>query len=244
MGSKARHAKHIVPFLMEGHDQANWYIEPFMGGGNMLSNVPAKHKWGNDTAGYAVALLEAVASGWEPPETLTQDEYYDIKCSPDKYDAAKVGFAMYCCSYASKEWGGYARNKPNEGKNSSYPAGSAANLNAQRPGLIGTKFTCMSYLDLKIPNDSTVYCDPPYAATTGYGGDFDNEQFWRWASDLSMRCRVFVSEYTSPDEWKCIWEKTVSKYVTKKDDKYDKATEKLFIYPGGLSDQPRSLFDI
>jgi len=237
MGSKARYTKHIVPILMNGHDQSNWYIEPFMGGGNMLSNVPAKHKWGNDTAEYAVALLEAVANGWEPPEKLTQDEYYDIKGSPDKYDACIVGFACFTCSFGSKPWGGYAHKE-------NYAAGSSKNLVKQRPGLIGTKFTRMSYLDLEIPDGSTVYCDPPYASTTGYGGEFCHEKFWQWAFVLSSRCRVFVSEYTAPDEWRCIWEKTVSKYVTKKYDKYDKATEKLFIYPGGLSDQPRSLFEI
>lgn len=242
MGSKARHAKHIVPFLMDGHDPQAWYIEPFMGGGNMLSNVPVRYKWGNDTAEYAVALLEAVSKGWEPPSVLTQDEYYDIKESPDKYDPALVGFAAYCCSYGGKFWGGYARNKPEEGGDSTIPAQQVRNLIKQRPGLTGTKFTCMSYLDLDIPDNSTVYCDPPYASTTGYGGDFDHVVFWEWATDLSRRCRVFVSEYSAPDEWKCIWEKTVSKYVTKKDDKYDKATEKLFIFPGSHSDQTTDLF--
>lgn len=256
MGSKARHAKHIVPLVMNAHDQENWYIEPFMGGGNVLSNVPAKHKWGNDTAKYAVALLEAVSNGWVPPDKLTQDKYYAIKADPHNYEPALVGFAAYCCSYGGKFWGGYARNKPEEGKNSTCPlqqkrnplkqrnfaSEQVRNLGNQYVGLVCVKFTCMSYLDLDIPDGSTVYCDPPYASTTGYGGEFDHAQFWQWASDLSKRCRVFVSEYTAPDEWKCIWEKTVSKYVTKKDGKYDKATEKLFTYPGGLSDQPRSLF--
>ena len=244
MGSKARHAKHIVPFLMDGHDQDSWYIEPFMGGGNMLSNVPAKHKWGNDTAEYAVALLEAVANGWEPPETLTLQEYKAVKGNPENYKKEYVGFVAHCCSYGGVKFGSYARNKPSEGDNSTVPAQQYKALKKQEVGLIGTKFTCMSYLDLEIPDGSTVYLDPPYASTTGYGGEFDHEQFWQWASCLSKRCRVFVSEYSAPDEWKCIWEKTVSKYVTKKDGKYDKATEKLFIYPGGLSDQPRSLLDL
>lgn len=244
MGSKARYAKHIAPILMDGHDQDSWYIEPFMGGGNVLSNVPAKHKWGNDTAKYAVALLKAVAEGWEPPNTLTQDEYYSIKADPDWYDAALVGFAMFCCSYGSKPWGGYARNKPEEGTNSSYPAESAANLRLQRIGLTGTKFTCGSYLDLDIPNGSTVYCDPPYASTTGYGGEFDHDKFWQWAEELSHKCRVFVSEYSAPTAWKTIWQKEVNSYVSKTNDTYKKATESLFVLNGGVADQPRSLFDL
>lgn len=255
MGSKARHAKHISPILMDGHDQSKWYVEPFMGGGNMLSNVPAKHKWGNDTAEYAVALLSAVASGWEPPETLTEDEYYSIKSDPDQYEAALVGFAAYCCSYGGKLWGGYARNKPEEGKNSTCPGQKKRNLIKQRNfageqvrnlqnqflGLVGVKFTSISFLDLDIPDGSTVYCDPPYVSTTGYGSGFDHQVFWDWATDISRRCRVFVSEYMAPKEWESIWEKRVNNSLTS-DTGCKKATESLFILNDGQADYPRSLF--
>ena len=30
--------------LMDGHDQSKPYVEPFVGGGNLFSEVPAKHK--------------------------------------------------------------------------------------------------------------------------------------------------------------------------------------------------------
>jgi DNA adenine methylase len=238
MGSKARYAKHIVPFLMNGHDQDRLYIEPFMGGGNMLSNVPAKHKWGNDTAEYAVALLEAVANGWEPPETLTQDEYYAIKATPDGYDAALVGFAGYCCSYGGKFWGGYARGNTNDGTPRDHANEAYRNIISQAYGLSGVKFTCGSYLELDIDNGSTVYCDPPYESTTGYGGGFDHVQFWQWASDLSKICRVFVSEYNAPDDWNAIWQKEVNNSLTANTGG-KKATESLFVLRGGLADQEK-----
>ena len=32
MGSKSRHAKQIIPFLMEHYEEGMLYIEPFVGG--------------------------------------------------------------------------------------------------------------------------------------------------------------------------------------------------------------------
>lgn len=248
MGSKARHAKHIAPIILAGHDQDEWYIEPFMGGGNMISAVSAKNKWGNDTAKYAVALLKAVSEGWVPPGELTATEYAEIKAEPDKYDSCLVGFAAYCCSYGGKFWGGYARNRKSEGENSTCPEQQVRNLIKQRnfaseqvrnlskqyTGLVGVRFTVGSYLDMDIPDGSTVYCDPPYQATTGYKGGFDHTAFWTWAEFISKRCRVFVSEYTAPAGWCSVWEKTVTNSLTA-DTGGKKGTENLFVFSSGIA---------
>ena len=111
MGSKARHAKHIIPILMDGHDQSKPYIEPFVGGGNMIDKVPADIRWGSDLAGYAIALLYALSKGWEPPASLSEAEYHQIKEDPHGYDPEIVGFAAYSCSFGGEFWGGYARGK-------------------------------------------------------------------------------------------------------------------------------------
>ena len=63
MGIKARHAKHIVPILMDGHDDTKPYIEPFVGGGNLIQHVTASDRRGSDVAEYAIALLDAVSNG-------------------------------------------------------------------------------------------------------------------------------------------------------------------------------------
>lgn len=36
MGSKSRHAKQIIPFLMEHYEDGMLYIEPFVGGAMLL----------------------------------------------------------------------------------------------------------------------------------------------------------------------------------------------------------------
>ena len=228
MGSKARHAKHIVPIIMDGHDQSKPYIEPFVGGGNMIDKVPADIRWGSDIAEYAIALLDALSNGWVPPETLSFQEYESIKSTPDNYPKQIVGFAGHCCTFGGKLWGGYARNKPEEGDHSSVPPQQHRMLQKQAVGLIGVRFQVSSYLNLDIPDGSTVYMDPPYAGTTKYKtGGFNHDEFWRYCTKLSDRCRVFVSEYNAPENWRHIWEKEVSSSLTK-DTGSKRNIEKLF----------------
>jgi DNA adenine methylase len=228
MGSKGRYAKHIVPIIMAKHDQTKPYVEPFVGGGNLFSEVPAKIKWGNDTAKYAVALLEGLSNGWTPPDTLSELDYHQIKEDPHGYDPELVGFAAYCCSYSGKLWGGYWRSKDSKGNPRNPAKEQASNLGKQRKGLVGAKFTNMSYLNMGITGGSTVYCDPPYANTTGYKGGFDHTLFWGWCEDLVAKgCNVFVSEYTAPDGWDYVWSKCVTNSLTK-DTGSKVGTEKLF----------------
>ena len=85
---------------------------------------------------------------------------------------------------------------------------TSQNLEKQRSGLIGSEFTVGSYLDMEIPVGSTVYCDPPYAGTTGYQSGFDSQEFWDWCESLVGKgCRVFVSEYDAPECWTCVWKR-------------------------------------
>lgn len=223
MGSKAKYAKHIVPILMDGHDDTKPYVEPFVGGGNLIAEVPAKIRWGNDTAEYAVALLDAVANkGYVPPTEVSEEEYLAVRSNPKAYAPEYVGFLAYSCSYAGKFWGGYWRA---EGRNGA--AEQVRGLLKQAKGLTGVVFTCGSYLDLEIPDGSTVYCDPPYVGTTGYKNKFDHSVFWDWVKFKSETCRVFVSEYAAPDWCEVVWEKTVTNSLTK-DTGAKLGTERLF----------------
>lgn len=223
MGSKARYAKHIVPILMNGHDQSKPYIEPFVGGGNMIAKVPAEIRWGSDVAEYAIALLDALSKGWTPPDTLSELEYNQIKENPSEYDPELVGFAAYCCSYSGKFWGGFWRSGNRDGA-----AEQSRHLIKQSREIVGVTFTVDNYGSRIYPEGSTVYCDPPYANTTKYkSGNFDHKVFWEWAERLSHTRRVFVSEYTAPDNWVPVWKKEVTNSLTK-DTGSKRGVEKLF----------------
>lgn len=95
------------------------------------------------------------------------------------------------------------------------------------------------YRNVELPDNSIVYCDPPYANTNRYGlngSRFDNEAFWEWA----RHCRqpVFISEYEAPKDFVCIAEiPTISRIAAKAS---KRVSEKIFIrasdleYFGGL----------
>lgn len=98
----------------------------------------------------------------------------------------------------------------------------------QSPKLQGVVFVESSYLDLKIPSESIVYCDPPYENTTSYRNTFDHIGFWDWCRKKTEEGHiVFVSEYNAPDGFECVWRKEVVSSLTK-DTGSKRAIEKLF----------------
>jgi site-specific DNA-adenine methylase len=59
-----------------------------------------------------------------------------------------------------------------------------------------------SYEDVKIKENSVIYCDIPYKGTNEYIGGFDHERFYQWAR--SQKELVIISEYSMPDDFICI----------------------------------------
>ncbi|WP_428221998.1 hypothetical protein [Gaoshiqia sediminis] len=47
----------------------------------------------------------------------------------------------------------------------------------QAPNLKGIDFRCCNYWELDIPDNSVIYCDPPYKGTTGYNTKIDHNRF-------------------------------------------------------------------
>lgn len=76
---------------------------------------------------------------------------------------------------------------------------------------IARRYVCTrkDYRDLYIPDGAVVYCDPPYASTTGYGGGFDHRAFYAWCGAVGKSHPLFVSEYWMPPDFRCVAEFTV-----------------------------------
>ncbi len=76
----------------------------------------------------------------------------------------------------------------------------------QSPLLQGVRLVNKSYLELQIPDNSLIYCDPPYGATTKYKDNFDYAIFWSWCREKSKEGHtVFVSEYKAPEDLECVY---------------------------------------
>jgi len=210
MGSKNRHAKHILPIVLKDRRPNQWYVEPFVGGFNMIQHVTGP-RIANDSHPYLIALFRALQSGWDPPEFVSKEQYQKIRAQPDCFPQELVGFVGFGCSYGGKWWGGYASDK----KGTNYAAQSRRSCLKQAPKISGVDIQCGSYLELKIPRGSVVYCDPPYKGTTKYKSDFDHDVFWNWVRKISEKHNVFVSEYTAPPDFGFLWECAVNNTLVK-----------------------------
>ena len=225
MGSKNRIAKELIPIITKDLKPNQWYVEPFVGGANMIDKIEHPYKLGADNNKYLIALLEAVQNGQELPEYINKDEYIAVKTNKDNYPDWYVGFVGFVSSFRAKFFGGYSGYCTTKtGIQRNYIKERINNILKQN--LDGIKLVCSSYDALDIPANSIIYCDPPYNGTTKYKDSFDSDAFWQWCRDkVKEGHTVYVSEYNAPEDFKCIWEKQINSNLggTSKT-----ATEKLF----------------
>lgn len=231
MGSKARFAKDLLPIILKDRKPNQPYLEPFAGGMNMIDKVDGI-RIANDQHQELMAMWQAlIYDNWDPPQLVSEDEYKHIKYNQDEYPKHLVGYVGFN-SFGGKWFAGYRRDK--EGKRD-YWGEHYRNITKQVPKLEGIQLSCQSYLNLKVPKNSIIYCDPPYAATTKYRDKFNHEQFWDWCRQQSKAGhQIFISEYNAPDDFTCIWEKgsktTFSWHAENLSTKV--ALERLFVFKG------------
>ena len=219
--------KKILPIILKDRKEDQWYVEPFVGAFNVIDKVTG-NRIANDSNIYLVELFRSIQSGWIPPDLIDEAEYNFVKDSKDMLPEDYVGFVGIGCSYAGKFFGGYARGNDDKDNPRNCCLESKKNILSQYEGLQGIRIYNLDYKDLPIPENSIVYCNPPYANTTKYKNEFNHEEFWKWCEDLvNQGHQVFVSEYTAPDNWECVWSKKVNNTLTK-DTGSKQGVEKLF----------------
>jgi DNA adenine methylase len=242
MGSKSKITQFIVPIIQRYIDEnnINTYIEPFVGGANVIDKIQCKIKIGYDKNKYLIALLNNVEKVKEFPITIEKSHYDNVRNSFNtqnkEYEDWYIGAIGFLASYNGRFFdGGYA--KTNYAKQPSghivvrnYFKEAKENLTEQIPRLYNIKFESKDYTDLHNIKNSLIYCDPPYQNTKQYGvsKNFNYEEFWQWVRDISKNNIVIVSECTAPDDFKCIWQQEITRTVD--NTKRVKAIEKLFIY--------------
>lgn len=227
VGSKHRHAKHILPIILKDRKPNDWYVEPFVGSCGTMDKVTGP-RIGNDNNYYLIEMWKALQNGWKPPEQVSLEEYKHIRDNKNLYFPELIGFVGFGCSFGGKWWGGYARGKDNNGKERDYCGESRRNVLKQVPLIKDIIFTCKDYRELTYPTNSIIYLDPPYANTTKYSTtDFDYVEFWEIVRDLSKHHTVFVSEYIAPNDFECVWSKEVNNTLNL-DTGEKKGIEKLF----------------
>ena len=228
MGSKNRIAKYILPIILKDRKEGQWYVEPFVGGANMIDKVDG-NRLGSDSNEYVINALisirDCVCDLPQDNKQFTEYMYSELRKNDDyKYK----GYAGFAFSYSGKWLGGWCRDGL---RKRDYVAEAYKNALNQSPLLQGVRLFNKSYSELVLDRPCVIYCDPPYKGATSYKtGSFDHEKFWEWCRYMTaFGHQVFISEYSAPEDFECIWEKEQTSSLTK-DTGSKIATEKLFKY--------------
>lgn len=256
-GSKSRQAKYIVPIIQKYIDDnnINTYIEPFVGGANIIDKIKCENKLGYDINKYVIALFNYLQGGGELKESYTKDIYDKARNAWHKDNIDKefkdweIGAIGWLCSYNGRGfdggWGYEAmQTKPNgQTVKREFYKERKNNLlkQSEQDEFKNIFFRCCDYkeltqylTDIEYNHRFVIYCDPPYKGTKQFANstNFDHDEFWNIMREWSKYQIVLISEQEAPDDFKCIWEKEVSRTIIPK--AIPKATEKLFIYKGDI----------
>jgi DNA adenine methylase len=170
-----------------------------------------------------IAMYQELQKGWLPPETLTREEYYQVKDNGADYLQGFVGFG---CSFSGKWWGGYA--KDNTGRN--YCLNARNSILKKMETMQDVKFAEADYKDIH-PEGCLCYMDPPYENTTAYSfGKFDTDEFWEVVREWSKVNTVIVSEYAAPQDFTCVLSIPTKTDIRNKNNEHESRIEKLFCF--------------
>ena len=98
----------------------------------------------------------------------------------------------------------------------------------------------MDYREVELPQNATIYCDPPYRGTVGYhGATFDFDAFDAWLEDVDRL--VIVSEYTSPKNCVCVAKREKTALMSGSRGGGDKVVEGLFVHEKHVKEYEESV---
>lgn len=224
MGSKNRIAKDLLSIMLPLRGDRTW-VEPFVGGGNLIDKVDGERIGGDYNLDVINALKFIRDDLNEIPKNnqeFTEKMYKALRTAPPSRLKSFAGFSY---SYGAKWLGGWSRSESGR----DYVSEGYRNAVKQSPNLQGVQLVHTKYEWLDIPANSLIYCDPPYAKTTKYSTkEFDHEKFFEWCRDMHNEGHiVFVSEYEAPSDFKCVYSKEIVSSLDK-DTGSKKGIEKLF----------------
>jgi DNA adenine methylase len=229
MGSKARFAKDLLPIILKDRTEEQYYVEPFVGGCNIIDKVKGK-RIASDSNKYLIALWKGLQQGRElimeiPKELYDKARNQYNERENHNFDDFTIGWIGFMGSFNGRFYGGGYSGKH---KNRDYIAEQIRNTLKQLEAIKDIDFYNCNYDQLQIPKGSIVYCDIPYQGTKEYDtkDKFNHDKFWQWCRDISKDNTVFVSEYNAPNDFECVWQKEVN--VSIRPNKTLAQVEKLF----------------
>jgi DNA adenine methylase len=232
-GGKFRIRKQVAEFL--NGFQPKYYLEPFCGSAWVAELIRCDLRVCCDLNSDLIALWQDIQSGWLPPDTISEEEYYAAKALPSP--SAMRAFCGFGCSFAGKFFGGYARG----GHGADAKTAKSQLISrmyaktAKSQGLQSVVFIECNYEDALQFGADLVYCDPPYAGTTKFYGlpEFDAPRFWDVVRQESKNGRmIFISEYDAPGDFVSVLDIATRTDIRSAKGKLIPRVEKLFTWCG------------
>lgn len=116
MGSKNRFAKELVPIIQSYiTEDTKGYLEPFVGGANVIDKIKCNNKIGCDIHKQLIALLNKAKDNVDDiPDIISEETYKEVKNNKESYEDWYVGLVGFCATFGTKYFGGYARASRND----------------------------------------------------------------------------------------------------------------------------------
>ncbi|KKQ79297.1 MAG: hypothetical protein UT03_C0062G0001, partial [Candidatus Moranbacteria bacterium GW2011_GWD2_38_7] len=212
------------------------WIEPFVGGGNMIDKVTGKrigYDINQNVINALVIIRDKVDLLPNNNKEFTENDYNNLKKNNDSWLKPFAGFAY---SFSGKWLGGWAR-----GNGRDYVKEAKNNAIIQSKKIQNVEFYCKDYKQIKIQHNSLIYCDPPYKNTQNYENNFCHDEFWDWCLWIAKQGQlIFISEYEAPKDFETFMKKENVSSSLDKDTGGIKSIEKLFV-PSVLGLKKRGL---
>jgi DNA adenine methylase len=231
-GGKQRIGKEISKIISEKVSEMDreivGYCEPFCGMLGVYQHIPKlfenmdmTYKAGDMNESVCM-MWGAVQTGWVPPGSCSQEKYNELQ--NDRASSAQKGYIGHQFSFGGQYFVGFiGKYKGGQTFFKTVPA----KICKIAEELIDVEFSYGSYTQFSDLDNYIIYCDPPYVNTRcKYAEKFDSESFWDWVREMSKTNVIFVSEYSAPDDFECVFE---NKKTNVSNGRKASGREKLFI---------------
>ena len=206
LGGKSDVGKRIAEVCATRRTPGSLFVDMFCGSLNVVRHIADKvplaggglvdsPRLAVDACGPLVVMWRAALSGWVPPKVVTKEDYARIKATQDPHDPM-TALVLFGCSFGGKWCGGYAKDRPKQ-RYAECASNGVVKKARDCAGLALEHNTFGNKHPGCWPPGTVLYCDPPYAATTGYKAiePFNSGAFWSWAErHAQVGVHVFVSE--------------------------------------------------
>jgi DNA adenine methylase len=211
LGGKWNCGKTLAKMIEAHRESGQTYIEPFVGGANVLWRISGK-RVASDAHELLIDFWQAVQAGWYPdPARPTKAEYDELSARYKKEtdfshltreERAQIVWTGYAASYMGAWFNGFQAATGGAGTKF---------FDQQIPCIDGVDFRHDPYTAYSRRRGCLIYCDPPYRpveesktvrgydAVTAQQGEFDFDAFWDWAARVARCNTVLVSERVLPE---------------------------------------------